>query len=409
MPCAELKLLMSKEIQCKIDKEWQIKGKMQNLNQNSEFSFSNFVRQLKPSELIVLVPLLLYLIGFVITNLYLGTLGIVNLDLFRVKYVLVGTLFIVYYGVLIVMLQGAFDIIYKIIGVKEKFIKLLWYSVQIYGLPYLLVLLLKSISGVTVPPTIFLPKQNVPNNSLNIVPHIKDSELISFFVMVIVLVALIAYLRAPIKKDENKKSIFAATLVFIKELLFFVFASSLFIFSALYIKNYLIKLINEFSVNVPERPALSWENLVSLHSSLYLLIIMFMFVVVSLIHKQLVQVDGASEAKDLSVDSFIPQKGLNTFIVGIVFVLALTLYTLAVYPGLPQQVGGGAVIPVSVVTSSHALEAEFSVCLNNIFLVERSSSNTIFLVLDNALNKISFVELNNSEITAIYYYPDCTN
>lgn len=52
------------------------------------------------------ITVLCYLSGFIITNLYLGSLGIVNLDLLRARYILSGLLFILFVGISAYLIYG---------------------------------------------------------------------------------------------------------------------------------------------------------------------------------------------------------------------------------------------------------------------------------------------------------------
>ena len=48
----------------------------------------------KVSGYLVGFTLILYLAGFTVTNLYLGSLGVINLDILKSRYILSGVLFL---------------------------------------------------------------------------------------------------------------------------------------------------------------------------------------------------------------------------------------------------------------------------------------------------------------------------
>ena len=68
------------------------------MSMNSIFSPKKFEFLTKLGNYLVGITLICYIFGFIITNLYLGTLGIVNLDMLRTRYILVGLLFMVFFS-----------------------------------------------------------------------------------------------------------------------------------------------------------------------------------------------------------------------------------------------------------------------------------------------------------------------
>ncbi len=66
---------------------------------NKTLSDSPLVKALNEvTKYVVGFTLIAYASGFIITNLYLGSLGIVNLNLLRARYVLGGILFLAFVG-----------------------------------------------------------------------------------------------------------------------------------------------------------------------------------------------------------------------------------------------------------------------------------------------------------------------
>ena len=79
------------------------------MENNSENKLRNLLQNL--SNYLLSVTILCYISGFAITNLYLGSLGIVNLDILRSRYILTGMLFIAFAGTVLYLLYGARKII----------------------------------------------------------------------------------------------------------------------------------------------------------------------------------------------------------------------------------------------------------------------------------------------------------
>ncbi len=57
----------------------------------------------------LVLTLLCYLSGFVIANLYLGSLGVVNVDMLRTRYIQVGLLFLLFLGAISLLIYGLLE------------------------------------------------------------------------------------------------------------------------------------------------------------------------------------------------------------------------------------------------------------------------------------------------------------
>ena len=84
----------------------------------------------KLGSYLVGITLLCYMAGFAITNLYLGSLGIVNLDILRARYVLAGLLFLLFLGAIAFLIYG---LIHTLRRHAQKppillLLRVIWYS-----------------------------------------------------------------------------------------------------------------------------------------------------------------------------------------------------------------------------------------------------------------------------------------
>jgi hypothetical protein len=81
--------------------------------------------------------------------------------------------------------------------------------------------------------------------------------------------------------------------------------------------------------------------------------------------------------------------------------LVLPLYALGVYPTISQQVGGGKMVPVHVLTCNDEVSEWLASSSATLYLVDRASENSLFLVTERHSRRI--VEIANSELQAITY------
>jgi hypothetical protein len=89
--------------------------------------------------------------------------------------------------------------------------------------------------------------------------------------------------------------------------------------------------------------------------------------------------------------------------------LAIPVYSLGVYPYLPQRIGGGGIIAVQVVTPLKMLCKQFADPSMRTYLVDRTSSSLIFQLVkeqESQLKENVIMEVANSQIQSIVYKAD---
>ena len=82
----------------------------------------------------------------------------------------------------------------------------------------------------------------------------------------------------------------------------------------------------------------------------------------------------------------------------------VSVYAFGVYPYLPQQIGGGRLIPVSVTSSSEDLDVVFTAQTNETYLIDRAPNNSLFLIVDQPTEKYKILEVSNDLIGSIVFY-----
>ena len=87
-----------------------------------------------------------------------------------------------------------------------------------------------------------------------------------------------------------------------------------------------------------------------------------------------------------------------------VIAIIFSVYAFGVYPYLPQQIGGGRLIPVEVTSSSNDMDTIFSAQANETYLIDRATSNSLFLIVDQPTEKYKILEVSNDLIESIVFY-----
>jgi hypothetical protein len=168
------------------------------------------------------ISIICYISGFVITNLYLGALGIVNLEISRSRYILTGFLFLLFSGSIIYLTYGLLKTLQKY---REKplwntVLLIVWYSIINLVIVYVVMRVLSILAGSTNNPPIGLP-QLTPitpwKDWINTVPSATLYPALILFGWIFALFILISALfilanpKDKSKERQTRKQLFVET------------------------------------------------------------------------------------------------------------------------------------------------------------------------------------------------------
>jgi len=241
--------------------------------------------------------LLCYLTGFAIANMYLGSLGIINLDVLRTKYILVGLLFLLFIGAIAYLIYGLYQAICK--NFEEPTSKLIknviWYSLQNLAVLFFAVSSIALLAGSVTALPVGLPKisQSTPWSVwLSVGPQkalASSAALVAIFILTAIIVLLVFILINPKDKDGIKRprkqqlaGIFVLTKSDFLKALGGIFA--LFLFSCIFLlSSSLISFLtnNNFSASSNSTDFLSsgWGRYLGGISLIYIVIATFVLMV----------------------------------------------------------------------------------------------------------------------------------
>jgi hypothetical protein len=366
---------------------------------------------LKLSEVVLAGTVVFYVAGFVITNLYFGSLGIVSFDVLRARYVLTGFLFAVFLGLFAFLVYGLVLILREHpedTSALRLFADIAYYSLTRVALVSFCVLALIALSGSTGSPPVGTPSaprplpwsewfSSVPGLAWSAVRHAAGMLLAALALIFLVVVVLLVINPAA---DENATSyrewLFrrATSLTTWKGVLL-VLSGTLVAFAILNVAMGLIHFLttNEVTFASDSSGRLLSPPVVRFTGAVFGL---YGAAGAVLVYVRLV----ASGEKEFGGDPTRQQAGLVLW-VAILIAIVLPLYALGVYPSIPQQVGGGMVVQVEVLTSKEDVSAWLGVPSADVYLIDRTSNSALFLVVDRHSRRV--VEVANSELQAITY------
>jgi hypothetical protein len=357
------------------------------------------------------ITVLCYLSGFVITNLYLGSLGIVNLDLLRARYVLSGLLFLFFIGTVIYLIYGLNQNMQR--NRHQQPLKILLefgrYSLISTGLLYIFVLAMSRLAGSPFILPVGIPTLTpaLPWSAWFAAAPIyvlRQSASIGIGLLVALIIVLIWIAIDP--KDMHgvrttRRQALVEPFRHPRRLIgrfFFLFVFML----VLVITASLLDFIRFNNVTdlssrgtQPILPSGGWLQ--------FFLAIVIIYIVVAtvLIFRFYLPLWSTGRLEDKGGNV-----GLNPWIIyftAIAIAVIPQLYAIGVYPSIPQQLGGGQVLPVSVTTSRDELKFDLADPNNDVYMIDRASSSTLFFLVGKNQQQHRVIEISNSLIQSITY------
>ncbi len=373
------------------------------------------------------VVLLIYVVGFIVTNLYLGSLGIVNIDVLRVRYVLSGVLFVIFFGCFALPLQGLRTILstnYRN-SPAMKLMRAVRYTFRAFMAVFGVVFLLASLSSAPQRHPIGIPsvspplpfsawtayaRANLPDAAVKLFPFIV------YLTLIIVVLAfgptVVRIITGRLRTLNDVKGEILKVLPNWKRVLWALIGLAG-IYAMLIVLTTLQSLIDFVAAN---RLSFGFQTSGSGSSDLAVgwgRFIIAAFVLYALIAILLVQFSMTSSqpAQNTGGDTTATKGQYFTEYASIVvistfLVLVIPMYSIGIYPYLPQQIGGGGLVRADVFTSSPVLNAEMRHSARESFIVDRTSAGAVLvMVVDTKQGNYRIFEIPSSQVVGIDYKP----
>ena len=397
------------------------------MESNSETMLSKFLKNL--SNYLLSATIICYVSGFAITNLYLGSLGVVNLDILRSRYILTGILFIIFFSAILYLLYG----LRKIIVENEDkswfdvLLKVANFSVPRIIIIYAIVPVIAIFAGSANRISPILPQSNsaiswdqwLSTEPLKNIQYtaVTILTLLIAVVSVFLIVGIIILVFNPKNKDgsrksrkENLKILFTAPVKALIDSEKNIFLNLLTIIIVIYVVISLSSVFQLFQTS-DITSSTSKESYLQVGWSRFFIAIVISYAFIASIvlmfsslgnRNQVSKVDenkDKKESKDIIGDNFL-------MIYAIVPVIAtiISVYAFGVYPYLPQQIGGGRLLPVVVNSSSADMDTIFTNQTNKTYLIDRAPKNSLFLIVDQTTEKYKIIEVSNDLLESIVFF-----
>ncbi len=371
-----------------------------------QFSLSRYAELLtKLSSYFLGVALLCYLTGFVITNMYLGSLGVVNLDILRPRYVLSGFLFLVMLGAIALMVYGLILNLREnrrlpLINLMRKvaaysFTRIVFVSALLLVLPILPGIRIP-ISGNSVAPSVPTLQMWLETQPAEAFRYAALVDLVAFIISVTTLFIILAINPKPRSGlRESRKQVLKGYVVTTKNSwmgLIGIFAALFLVVFVVYVSASLMAAIGNLSGS-----SYQYEGWIQYVTAI---IIAYVFSAVFLSFEFMI---SRSSNYEPDVDQMSKTTGLMLLLLIAVPTILIPSYTHGIYPNLPQQIGGGKILRVEIFSSSNELRQYFEDPNTETYLIDRTSASTLFQLRSKDKKTWKVVEVANPLIQSITY------
>jgi len=367
----------------------------------------------KLSNYMIGFTILCYGTGFAITNLYLGSMGIVTFDLLRTRYILAGLLFLFFLSAIGYLVIGLYQTLRKNYQLPRLKIigKVLWFSLLNLSLLRFIIPAIGLFAGSYGAQSYYIPQTTQPDihwsDWLNQEPlKILRSTADIFLIMLGVVILFISIFIIINPKDNSGKRMPRRQIIReisrkIKASKWDILGSLIGMFVYIYLLFLLINLISFFltgngSTNTKLTMSLPSDWVLFFNT----IAIIYSFIAVYLTFKVLFH--NSSEASSNDDTVFIGSSSI-IYLIAIIIILVVPLYAIKVYPALPQQIGGGHLIRVEVLLSDFTIDPQFKSQTIETYLIDRTSKTSFFLLQNTSQLEYKIIEIQNGDILSITY------
>lgn len=365
------------------------------------------------------LTVLCYVVGFAITNLFLGSLGVSNFDVLRVRYVLTGLLFIFFIAIVVLPLYGLIHVLRKYSNRSGGILLVtaFFYTLERYSAIYLAVFAIGVFASTKPNLILGIVSQNTSSSGSDqltgeILRILQQSlggllVLIGISLSVLVVLSVIFVLINPKDKDGKRparkstlQKIWAEVrskenLTSYVKILFIVFMVMVGIFA--------ISRLLGFVTNNSSNTTSAWRmpggslKFVSVAFLLYVSASIYLLGIFSLPSRA-----NNDNEVSLSTDDPLDSYYKWIYLFSLCIIVIVPIYAFNIYPEIPQRIGGGEPVEVQVFSNDNLLPS-LSDANTRQFILDRTAEAVILLLYNEQQQSQIIVEIAESEIRSIIY------
>jgi len=359
--------------------------------------------------------LLCYSLGFIVSDIYLASLGTLNFEVIRTRYILVGILFSLFSGAVFYLLYGLWRVLW--LNRWEDSLKLVWkaisYSLQNIAVLYFVVMVVSLLAGSVRIHPVGVPGvssaapwsdwlASAPAEILEKTAVVLGSTVLGLTLLAILLVVINPKDKYGMRKTRRERVRDSAAALREKGATLVRGLGGILLFLLVWCTS--TSFLSFLGSNTTSGSSITpgfWAGGADrfLAGIICIYALFGSWLVMTFMSHRHSAEDYGQDLQDnpLAVSS--------TYIWMISFAIAIIVpvYALGIYPSIPQQIGGGQVLRVSVTMSSDELDSSFQFYQKEVYLVDRASTATMFLVVNRNTKAVNVIEISNTLIQSITY------
>jgi hypothetical protein len=361
---------------------------------------------------------LLYLLGFIIENIYLGSLGITIFDILKARYILIGGLFAFFLAAIGI---PTIDVFFyyrnsENISFHQAIYRLLKNLLITFIALFLGSAILEVLAGANNTRPLGIASINPPKPfgfwAQKVFPELIIKSFNTMMVIglivvsIIIIILLIVFVINP-KKDNKHVTRKERLQEFKADIKKRGFKSILDLLGILAFFFFVLPIVSSFITFLTSNATSTGNSTTSIDfSSVYfrfILAVLACYIVLSLffigiIYQGKVMYSGSSNS--------VPPRLLNKvagwiYLITFIVVLLLPIYSFGIYPLIPQQIGGGTAIPIEIMMNDSNLQNRLQPPLCQPYIIDRTSSAVLVVCVD--VNSYSVVEVQLDQVKSIIF------
>jgi hypothetical protein len=372
----------------------------------------------KFTQQLVGIALLCYLTGFVITNMYLGSLGIVNLDILRARYILSGLLFLFFLSAIAYLIYGLIQTLRRNrqLSLQNLVWKVAWYSFQNIAILYLSIPAIAILAGLHSRLPVGIPQLSLNKSWSNwfagapiIILKQSVAHWASLVIMLAVIFSILIIVICVYPKDKYgvrkpRKHLMGELFESIKQKKLNLVAFLLGLFVFLLAINFIFDLLGFIASNrISTSSASSLPILFPEGWRRYFVAIVLIYGLPAVFLTFFFIIGSSSSPEEEEIP--LARTSASIYLTAIAIVIIVPVYALGIYPYLPQHIGGGSMLRVELLVSSDELKPYFADPNVETYLIDRTSNSSLFLLLNKEKQKTRVMEIASGLVKSITYNP----
>jgi hypothetical protein len=299
------------------------------------------------------------------------------------------------------------------------FIRIIWYGVTIFSITTVIILFFDVVSGINFPMPIGM-LQDAPilvfHWIFNSYSTILDRNFLFWRFLVIINLLLTIFILIINIFIETKGMIINRNFSFIglflnvrsskvmkKTFDFYKYSSLVFLLIPIAITSYTILEFMQTNGFIKMKSIINTYGWLRFTLSIFLLYLLAAVILI-LITKSRAEFNVEEKEEDPTKSDTIVDKYGGYLYFGLpILALIISNYAISIYPYLPQQVGGGNVVEVQIITSNDDINILLTGTNTKVYLVDRVTNGSLFMLFDTQLQEQRIIEISSSELKSVVY------